>query len=94
MGGLDFWGGESERGGGGGGRGREKVAWVEALSGGGGGREGRGGALFVGIEKGSFLSSVSVFRLVLLQSRLVVVINLSEWGEVGGVFVGIIPKHP
>ena len=40
MGGLDFWGGESERGGGGGGRGREKVAWVEALSGGGGGREG------------------------------------------------------
>ena len=45
MGGLDFWGGESERGGGGGGRGREKVAWVEALPGGGGDREGRGGAL-------------------------------------------------
>ena len=45
MGGLDFWGGESEQGGGGGGRGREKVAWVEALSGGGGDGEGRGGAL-------------------------------------------------
>ena len=30
----------------GGGRGREKVAWVEALSGGRGDREGRGGALF------------------------------------------------
>ena len=46
MGGLDFWGGESERGGRGGGRGREKVAWVEALSGGGGDREGRGGGSF------------------------------------------------
>ena len=45
MGGLDFWGGESERGGRGGGRGREKVAWVEALSGGGGDGEGRVGAL-------------------------------------------------
>ena len=50
--------------------------------------------LFVDMEEGSFPSFVSVFRLVLLQSRLVVVINLSEWGEVGGVFVGIIPKHP
>ena len=50
-------------------------------------------ALFVGMEEGSFPSFVSVFGLVLLQSRLVVVINLSEWGEVGGVFVGIIPKH-
>ena len=42
MGGLDFWGGESERGGRGGGRGGEKVAWVEALSGGGG----KGGGSF------------------------------------------------
>ena len=46
------------------------------------------------MKEGSFLSSVSVFGLVVLQSRLVVVINLSEWDEVGGVFVGIIPKHP
>ena len=53
MGGLDFWGGESERGGGGGGgRGREKVAWVEALPGGGGDREGRGGALSFSILGG------------------------------------------
>ena len=34
-------------GGGGGGRGREKVAWVEALLGGGGDRKGGGGALIV-----------------------------------------------
>ena len=37
-----------------------------------------GNALFVGMEEGLFLSVVSVFGLVLLQSRLVVVINLSE----------------
>ena len=53
-----------------------------------------GNALFVGMEEGSFPSSVSVFGLVLLQSHLVVVINLSEWGDIGGVFVGIILKHP
>ena len=37
-----------------------------------------GNALFVGMEEGSFPSVVSVFGLLLLQSRLVVVINLSE----------------
>ena len=51
-------------------------------------------ALFVGMEEGLFLSFVFVFGLVLLQSRLVVVINLSEWGDIGGVFMGIISKHP
>ena len=49
-----------------------------------------GNALFVGMEEGSFPSVVSVFGLVLLQSRLVVVINLSEWGDVGGVFVCVL----
>ena len=37
-----------------------------------------GNALFVVMEEGLFPSVVSVFGLVLLQSRLVVVINLSE----------------
>ena len=42
------------------------------------GRVSSGNALFVVMEEGSFPSVVFVFGLVLLQSRLVVVINLSE----------------
>ena len=44
-------------------------------------------ALFVGMEEGLFLSSVFIFQLVLFLSCLVVVINLSELGDIGGVFV-------